>query len=399
MHSKPPTILQIVPELDTGGAELSTIEITGAIVEAGGRALVLSEGGRMAARVEAAGGEFIPFAAASKNPLRILHNAQKLRALIARENVDLVHARSRAPAWSSYLAVKKTNARFITTYHGAYSEKSALKKKYNKVMASGDMTIANSKYTAELIQRRYGTPDDKLRVIYRGLDGARFDPECISDSRRETLQKEWSVNADTRVILLAARLSPIKGQMVVVDAAAQLAKAGLLENTVIIFAGDAQGRGGYLAQLEQGIAHHELGNKICIVGHVEDIPAALSLAHTALVASTKPETFGRTAIEAQAMACPVIATNIGAPPETVQAEPHVDRDDITGWLVVPDDPERLAAAMTDALTLAKEDRRAIGARARLHVLENFTLETMRQQTLDVYDTVLGTSLARTRANR
>ena len=128
MHAKKPTILQIVPELDTGGAELSTIEIASAIVEAGGRALVVSEGGRLASRVDAAGGEFIPFAAATKNPLRILHNARKLRRLILAEQVDLVHARSRAPAWSSYLAVKNLKTAFITTYHGAYSEKSKLKK-------------------------------------------------------------------------------------------------------------------------------------------------------------------------------------------------------------------------------------------------------------------------------
>ncbi len=399
MHSKPPTILQIVPELDTGGAELSTIEIASAIVEAGGRALVVSEGGRMATRVEAAGGEFIPFAAATKNPLRVLLNARKLRTLIAEEDVDLVHARSRAPAWSSYLAVKNSKTAFVTTYHGAYSEKSKLKKRYNKVMASGQITIANSKYTADLVKSRYGTRDENLRVIYRGLDGNRFDPDSISEQRRATLQMSWNINPQTRVVLLVARLSPIKGQMVVIDAADQLSQSGLLDNTVLIFAGDAQGREGYIQQLEQRIAHHRLNDKIRLVGHVEDIPAALSLAHTALFASIKPETFGRTAIEAQAMACPVIATNIGAPPETVRAEPRVSRDQMTGWLVPPGDPERFAAAMTDALHLSEEARAAIGQRARRHVLENFSLETMRQQTLEVYDTVLGTTLGKSHAAR
>ncbi len=399
MHTTQPTILQIVPELDTGGAELSTIEIASAIVDAGGRALVVSEGGRMASRVEAAGGEFIPFAAATKNPVRILHNARKLRRLIADEHVDLVHARSRAPAWSSYLAVKNSKIAFVTTYHGAYSEKSLLKKRYNQVMASGQITIANSKYTADLIQSRYGTPDKQLRVIYRGLDGTQFDPSAITDERRAQLRTAWNIDPNQRVILLVARLSPIKGQMVVVDAVAELASSGLLDNSVVIFAGDAQGREGYVQLLEQRIAHHGLENKIRMVGHVEDVPAALSLTHTALFASTKPETFGRTAIEAQAMACPVIATNIGAPPETVRATPHVSADEVTGWLVPPGDPESFAAAMTEALGLTEAERTALGQRARQHVLKNFSLDTMRQQTLDVYDTVLGTSLSKSRAAR
>jgi len=394
---KKPTILQIVPELDTGGAELSTIEIASAIVEAGGRALVVSEGGRMAPRVEAAGGEFIPFAAATKNPLRILHNARKLRRLIVDEKVDLVHARSRAPAWSSYLAVKNLKTAFVTTYHGAYSEKNKLKKRYNQVMASGQMTIANSNYTADLVQSRYGTPDDKLRVIYRGLDGRRFDPTTVTDARRAALQTAWKILPDTRVILLVARLSPIKGQMVVIDAAAELASHGLLDNSVIIFAGDAQGRDNYVNQLEQRIAHHSLEGKIRLVGHVEDVPAALSLTHTALFASVKPETFGRTAIEAQAMGCPVIATNIGAPPETVRAAPRVSPDEITGWLVPPEDAQSFAKAMAASLSLTDTARSALGQRARQHVLDHFSLDTMRQQTLDVYDTVLGTSLGQSRA--
>lgn len=393
MPAKQPTILQIVPELDTGGAELSTIEIAGAIVEAGGRALVVSEGGRMAARVEAAGGEFIPFAAATKNPLRILFNARKLRRLISEEQVDLVHARSRAPAWSGYLATRNSKTAFITTYHGAYSEKTKLKKRYNKVMASGEMTIANSKYTANLIQSRYGTPDEQLRVIYRGLDGDKFDPEGISDARRAALQSAWKIDPQTRVVLLVARLSPIKGQIVVIDAAAKLAENDLLDNTVLIFAGDAQGRQGYVQQLEHRIAQHQLENKIRMVGHVDDIPAALSLTHTALFATTKPETFGRTAIEAQAMGCPIIATNIGAPPETVRAAPETPEDEVTGWLVPPGNPEQLATALTDSLSLSDAARIAMGQRARRHVLENFSLDAMRKQTLDVYDAVLGTTLA------
>ena len=234
-------------------------------------------------------------------------------------------------------------------------------------------------------------------MIYRGLDGARFDPEKITDVRRNALQTAWKIDPNMRVILLVARLSPIKGQMVVIDAAAELDSKGLIDNSVIVFAGDAQGRESYVSQLQQRIAHHRLDDKIRLVGHVEDIPAALSLTHTALFASVKPETFGRTAIEAQAMGCPVIATNIGAPPETVRATPHVDQNEITGWLVPPDDPGSFAKAMAEALSLSDAARSALGQRARQHVLDHFSLDTMRQQTLEVYDSVLGTSLGKSRA--
>ena len=395
LRSKRPTILQIIPELETGGAELSTIEIVGAISQSGGRALVASEGGRMASRIEAAGGEFIPFAAASKNPLRILLNARWLRHIIEQDSIDIVHARSRAPAWSGYLAAKNTKARFMTTYHGAYSEKTALKKRYNKVMASGQITIANSKYTANLVRARYGTQERNLRIVYRGLDGSQFNPNAITEDRRHALRTAWQVDPTHRIVLLAARLSPIKGQNVVIAAIENLKKRDQLDNTKIIFAGSSQGRESYVQQLEAQISAAELTDKITMVGHVDDIPAALSLTHTVLVASTKPETFGRTAIEAQAMGCPVIATNIGALPETVLAEPAVRPDQRTGWLVPPNNPDALAQALEDSLAMTAPDRASMGARARQHVLENFSLDKMRRATLEIYDEILGCELAKT----
>lgn len=392
MRTERPTILQIVPELDTGGAELSTIEICEAISQAGGRALVASEGGRLAARVAAVGGEFIPFPAASKNPVRILINAVKLRQLIQEKAIDLVHARSRAPAWSGYLAAQRCKIPFIATYHGAYGERTALKKRYNQVMVSGALTIANSNYTANLIKSRYGTRDEKLRVIYRGIDAAKFDPENVSEQRRTALRQAWNIAPDTRVILLIARLSPIKGQSVVIEAAKLLAASGELENATVVFAGDAQGRDGYVQHLKSAIAAAGLQDSILMPGHVEDVPAALSLAHTALFTTTKPETFGRTVIEAQAMGCPVVAVNIGAPPETVLAEPAVSDDERTGWLITPNDPKRLAQAIKMSLNLSSAERSAMGNRARQHVLARFTLDRMRRDTLSAYDDVLKSRL-------
>jgi glycosyltransferase involved in cell wall biosynthesis len=386
------TILQIIPELDTGGAELSTIEIADAVVRAGGRALVLSEGGRLAARIAAAGGEFIPFAAATKNPVRLLWNARAIARMIADEGVDLVHARSRAPAWSAYWAARRTGKPFVTTYHGAYNEKGSLKRAYNAIMAKGDVVIANSGYTKRLIEQRYGTDPAVIRVIYRGVDGSKFDPAAVAPDRIRALRERWRLPPETPVILQAARLTNWKGQSVVIAAARLLEAAGKLGKSVVVLAGDAQGRDAYRERLEREIVDAGLDGRVILPGHVDDMPAAFATAHLAIVASIEPEAFGRAATEAQVMACPVIATDIGAPPETVRSAPRYRRDETTGWLVPPGNAEKLAAAMAEALALTPGERTALGSRARRHVLDNFNLETMRKETLAVYDSLLGTRL-------
>jgi glycosyltransferase involved in cell wall biosynthesis len=388
-----PTILQIIPRLDTGGAELSTLEITGAIMCAGGRALVATEGGRLEADVVRVGGEIVRMAAGSKRPRRMLANARALQRLIKSERVDLLHARSRAPAWSALLAVRRTGTPFVTTYHGAYAERGPLKRLYNSVMARSHIVIANSAYTAGLIQTRYGTSPERIRVIHRGIDPAHFDPARIGEERAAALRRQWGIAADTRVILHPARLTGWKGQMTVIQAAGILRARGLLENVAVILAGDAQGREHYARMLRARIAELDLDGHVRLVGHVEDMPAACGLAQVTVVASTEPEAFGRVAIEAQAMGSPVVATSIGAPPETVLAEPAAAAGEITGWLVPPGDPGMLAERLAVALLLPGPEWAAIGDRARLHVRRRFTLEAMKRQTLEVYDRLLGSDLA------
>jgi glycosyltransferase involved in cell wall biosynthesis len=387
-----PTILQIIPQLDTGGAELSTIEIADAVVRAGGHALVLTEGGRLLPRLEQTGAHILRFPAATKNPTKIITNAYAMQRIIAEHDVDLVHARSRAPAWSALLAARRAGKPFVTTYHGAYSERGRLKSTYNSVMARGDVVIANSQYTSALIQQRYQTPASRIRVIYRGVDGSAFDPDAVPPARIALLRQRWHVTDDQRVILHAARLTGWKGQSVVIAAAKRLLDRGLLANTVIVLAGDAQGRDGYREQLLHEIDRAGLSGRVRIVGHVDDMPAAFLASHLAVVASIGPEAFGRAATEAQVMGCPVISTDIGAPPETVRAEPVVDRSQRTGWLVPPGDPERLATTIAEALQLSADERRMLGQRARAHVLAAFSLDKMRRQTLAVYDGLLRSSL-------
>ncbi len=393
MAEKRPTILQIIPELDTGGAELSTIEIAGAIEAAGGRTIVLSEGGRLVQRLRDTGAELQFFPAAAKSPIRLLWNAHRIADVVRRDRVDLIHARSRAPAWSALLAARRTHVPFVTTYHGAYSEKSALKRLYNGVMARGDAVIANSHYTADLIRMRYGTPSPRLHVIYRGVDAAQFDPAQIAPERVDALRAQWGVGRDERVVLQAARLTGWKGQSVLIEAARLLKAQGRLGDAVVVLAGDPQGRSTYAAGLREAIAAAGLEGHVRMVGHVDDMPAAFCAAHVAVIASTEPEAFGRAATEAQVMGTPVIATDIGAPPETVLSTQRAGADAATGWLVPPADASRLADTLAAALTLTPEERARLGVRARAHVMQRFSLDAMKRQTLAVYDALLGTHMA------
>ena len=409
-----PTILQIIPQLDAGGAELSVVEIASAVASAGGRCLVLAEPGRLAASIMAGGGEVHPFPAATKNPLRILANAGAIARISAREGVDLIHARSRAPAWSALLAARRIGVPFVTTYHGAYNETNAAKRLYNSVMARGDVVIANSGYTASLIAARYGAPVGRVEVIHRGVDPAAFDPGMLVPERVAALRENWRLAPGERVILQAARLTRWKGQGVLIDAAARLHAQGRLQDTAVVLAGDAQGRDAYVAELHSQIARHGLEARVRIVGHVEDMAAAYLAAHVTVVASTEPEAFGRTAIEAAAVGCPVIATSIGAPPETVLAaergqtpnpQLQVESQSLeagglapasasgpTGWLTPPGDAQALAERLAEALSLPPAARSAMGKRARQHVLANFSVASMQRSTLGVYDRLLGTAL-------
>ncbi len=381
------TVLQIIPSLDSGGAERTTIDIAGALAEAGGRALVATSGGRLVSELQARGGIWIPFPADTKNPVAMAWNVRELARLIRLERPDILHARSRAPAWVALGAARLTGVPFVTTFHGSYGGKSAVKLYYNSVMARGDLVIANSRYTGELVSRLYPWAESKLEVIPRGTDLRQFSPGAVHASRVQKLRAEWGVQPDERIVLLAARLTSWKGHRVLVEAARLLKSQGLTD-THFIFAGDPQGRARYVKELDGAIAGAHLEGVVKRVGHCADMPAALLAASVVVVPSTKPEAFGRSAVEAQALGTPVVVTELGAVPETVLSPPRVAAEARTGWCVPPGDAQALAEALGDALALGASGRDALTARARAHVTSQFSLERMQAATLDAYRRVM-----------
>jgi glycosyltransferase involved in cell wall biosynthesis len=376
------TLLQVTPELETGGAEQTTLDVAAAVVRAGGRSLVVSRGGRMAQRLEAGGARLIEMPVHSKNPLVMADNARRLAGLIRREKVSLIHARSRAPAVSALWAARATGAAFVTTYHGVYNDRGGLKRWYNSIMTRGDLVIANSDYTHDQILAKYAIDPDRVVTIPRGVDLARFDPAKVSAERVDSLGRAWGVQAgDGRVkLLLAGRLTRWKGQKLLIDAAA-LARAQGEAEFLILLAGDDQGRGAYREALSAAIAAAGLHDVIRLVGHCDDMPAAYLLADLACAPSLDPEPFGRTAVEPQVMGRPVLAADHGAARETVvQGE--------TGWLVKPGDAQAWARALAEAIATPPERRAAMGRAGQDRCRRLYSVEAMCEATLEVYRRVL-----------
>ncbi len=382
------TILQIIPDLEAGGAERTAVDIAKGLTDVGARALVATEGGRLVAELQAKGGVWLPFPAATKNPFAMALNVRRLALLCRHEGVELIHARSRAPAWVALAAARSLKLPFVTTYHGSYASRSVVKTLYNSVMARGDVVIANSGYTADLILAKHGFARDRIRVVHRGTNFSAFAPAAVGTERIQALRAAWQVEPHQRIVLLPGRLTGWKGHRVLIEAARILRDGGDAE-TAFILAGDPQGRDGYVKELDQLIAKAGLEGRVKRVGHCTDMPAALLAAAVVTVPSTEPEAFGRVAVEAQAMGAPVVVADLGAVPETVLAPPQVTPAERTGWRVPPGDAAALAASLAEALALRPSARDALARRARQHVERHFSLETMVAETLDVYCALLG----------
>ena len=376
------TLLQVVPELETGGAEQTTIDVAHAVVRIGGKALVATRGGRMAARLEADGARLAQMPVQTKNPLVMLGNAARLVDLIRREKVSIVHARSRAPAFSALWAAQVTGTPFVATYHGVYNAKSQLKRWYNAVMTRGDLVIANSDYTRDHVLAEHHLDPAKIVSIPRGVDLERFNPSWVTPERVQALREAWRLDVRDRrtKLLLAGRLTRIKGHLLIVEAARRM-KAEGRDDFLIIFAGDDQGRTEYRHEVENAITQAGLTDQIRIVGHCDDMPAAYQICDIAMLPTTKPESFGRTAVEPQVMGKPVLASDHGGTTETVL-------NGETGWLVKVDDPDAWAAAMGKAIEMGGPRLAAMGQAAANRARRLYSVDAMCEATLDAYARVL-----------
>jgi glycosyltransferase involved in cell wall biosynthesis len=375
-EGRPPAVLQVIPSLVSGGAERGTIDLAGALAAAGWTPYVASSGGPMEHQLARLGVRHLRLPLASKNPLVMRRNAALLIEIVRRHKIDIVHARSRAPAWSAWSAARATRRRFVTTFHNAYDTDLPLKLWYNSVMARGERVIAISQFVGEHVASVYGVGPDRLRVIPRGVDIALFDPRRVNGERVCALATRWRVPEDAAVVMLPGRLTRWKGGLDFIEAIARLGRRDLCCLLV-----GAEQHPGFRRELEITIERLDLVGMFRIVEDCNDMPAAYMLSDVVVSASTDPEGFGRVITEAQAMGRPVVATDHGGARETILPR-------VTGWLAPPRDPVALADAIGEALRLGPSERAAFARRARAHVAANYTREAMCGKTIDVYEELL-----------
>jgi glycosyltransferase involved in cell wall biosynthesis len=370
---RPITVLQVLPRLVVGGAERGAVDVAVAIQQAGGVAIVASEGGPLVWELERGRATHLRLGLATKNPISIWRNAARLARIIRKHGVDIVHARSRAPAWSALWAARRAGIPFVTTYHDTYRADWRWKKRYNSVMARGDRVIAISDFVAGHIRAEYGLGDAVLRTIPRGVDLARFDPGRVQPDRKIKLAHDWNLPDDRPIVLMPARLSRKKGHAVLVEALARIGRSDL--RCVIV--GDDGRATAYRGELIRLIHAKGLDEVVRLLPHMADLPAAYSLADVVVAPSIQPEGFGRVPVEAQAMGRPVIASDLGGFHETIV-------DGVTGLLFPPGDADRLAQAIVEALALTPEQRAALAEAAIGNIRAKFTRERMCAATLSVY---------------
>ena len=375
--TSPPTVLQVLPRLEPGGVERGTVEVARALAAAGWRPLVAAEPGRLVGELEAAGGAFVPLPLATKNPLAVARNARRLAALIRREAVDLVHARSRAPAWSARWAAAGTGRPFVTTFHGVYGGAGhPLKRRYNAVMAAGARVIAVSEHVARHVRDVYGVGDDRLRLIHRGVDLTAFDPAAVASGDVAAMRAGWGVPAAARVVLLVGRLTRLKGHLDLLAAVARLGRA----DVHVVALGPLDADGAYVREVRARAGALGLAARTHLVGPSGAMATAYAAADV-VACPSRMEAFGRVAIEAQAMGRPAVVHRVGGLPETVD-------EGRTGWSVAPGDVAARAAALERALAVADGADPGFAGRARRFVEARYALTAMTDATLAVYHELL-----------
>ena len=379
---RPLTALVVVPTLHGGAADVGAIDLTRILDRGGHRAIVVSRGGRMEGEI-AGRCEFVRLDVESYNPIVMLRSAFALARLARERRCDLVHAHGRAAAWSAWLAARMAGVPLLTTWYKGFREQNLFKRLYNSVMVRGERVIAVSDQIAELIIERHRVAPGRIAIVPASIDADRFDPASVSAARLDAMRRAWGVTADTKVILVVGRMLRRKGHHVAVKAVHRLKQRGL-KDFVCVFVGEDQGRTRYSGELWDLISATGTADVVRSVGAVDDMPAAYAAATVVVSAAVQAEGLQRAILEAQAMARPVVVSDLAVGPEVVLAPPAVAEERMTGLRVPADDEAALATALIRLFSLSDSARSGIGARGRAWMKDHFDAASVARATLALY---------------
>ncbi len=377
-------VLQVIPKLGYGGAETGCYDIAHYLTENNCDSFIVTSGGELLKFVDKKKVKVIRLPVNSKNPLLILFNSIALVGIILFNNISIVHARSRAPAWSCLLATKLTGRKFVTTFHGTYNFNNKFKKFYNSVMVRSNLIIAGSNFIFSHIKENYINYLDakkKLRVIFRGINVDYFDPTTKLDSDEKKLLTEWQIEKDKKIILLPGRLTGWKGQEVFIEAINLVNIELGYESFYAVILGSDQGRDLYKKKLIRLTEQHRLVNQVKFINHCKDMALAYKVSDIVVSASIEPEAFGRVAVEAQSMEKPVIASDIGGSNETIINER-------TGFLFESGNAKSLSQKILKLLNLDETSLKSVGVEGRKNIIQKFNVEKMCFSTYSEYKRIL-----------
>ena len=371
-NTKQISVMQVLPHLNSGGLVSGAVEVAKELVNSNFKSLVVSSGGYKENEILRNNSILEKLPVHSKNMFTILRNKKKLINLAIKYNINLIHARSRAPAWSAYFAAKELNLPFVTTFHGTYGTENFFKKKYNSIMLKGNAIIAISKFIKQHIQDEYGMTKN-IHVIPRGVNTNIFSPKQVSSARLINAAKKISLEGNDKIILLPGRLTNWKGHKLAISAISKLE----FKNFKLVFIGDLQGRVKYKNELINLATTLNIANKVSFINHTRDLPSYLMLSDLVLSCSTKPEAFGRTVLEAQAMGKPVIAFNHGGSVELIN-------DNENGILCKVADVNHLAINLEKVLQLSAYKRKILSKKSISNVNKKYLTKFMCKKTLNLY---------------
>ncbi|MDB3871858.1 glycosyltransferase family 4 protein [Candidatus Pelagibacter sp.] len=377
-------VLQVIPKLGYGGAETGCYDLAHYLPENNCSSYIVTSGGELLKFIDRKKVKVIKLPVHSKNPFLILFNSIALIFIILLNNISIVHARSRAPAWSCFFATKITRRKFVTTFHGTYNFKNSIKKFYNSVMVRSDLIIAGSNFIFSHINQNYPKYLDlkkRFLVIFRGINVDYFDSSTTLDSEENRLISDWEVDKNKKIILMPGRLTAWKGQETFIEALNLVNKELGYDSFNAVILGSDQGRDIYTKKIKRLAEQYRLTSQLKFIEHCKNMPLAYKISDIVVSASVEPEAFGRVAVEAQSMEKPIIASDIGGSNETIS-------DNVTGFLFQSGNAEALSKKIVEALQLDESRLKSIGIEGRKNIIKKFNVEKMCFSTYSEYKKLL-----------